>query len=325
MEKVLSQAEIDAMVQTQRTGTAPPLPGRGRSIEEWNILKAGQIGPVQMAAIQQLHESFALGLSRSLSAYLRVGFDVKLASAEHLAYRELVQGFPPESYVASCALAPLGATAVLQLDHAVAFPVLDLLLGGEGNTPAPARPISSVEEQIIEEIPRIICRELQTAWQVLPLEFSLQRREAASQAERLMASDQKVLALSFEVHVGELRGTLNVAVPAVASYALLRKISAQSVHVGYRGSVESQALLRRRLLECSFEVELCVPAVQVPVREVANLQPGQVLVVALRADSEAEFVVAKQPMFTARIAKYGDRRVAQIQQPVSKERAREAA
>ena len=325
MEKVLNQTEIDAMVRSARSATGSAAGAQTPTVEPWDIVKAGQIGPVQMAAIQKLHEAFALGLSRALSAYLRTGFEVTLASAEHLEYRELVQSFPQESYVASCTLSRLGTSAVLQLDHTLAFPILDLLLGGEGKTAAPARAITSVEEQIIEEISRIICRELQTTWQVLPLEFSFHRRELSSQADRLMPSEQKVLSLSFEMHIGEVRGTLNVAVPAVASYALVRKISAESVHVRSRAFVDDQAKLERLLLLCPFEVELSVARVQIPMRDLAELAPGKLLVSSLPAGEKAQLVVSGKAVFDAMIAKRNDRRVARVLGPVSSTATKEAA
>src|SRR5208337_5575564 len=63
--------------------------------------------------------------------FLRIVFDCSLVSAEHLTYREFLQRVPETTYLASCDLAPAGAVAVLQLDLAIAFPILDVMLGGE--------------------------------------------------------------------------------------------------------------------------------------------------------------------------------------------------
>jgi len=39
---------------------------------------------------------------------------------------------------------------------------------------------------------RIICRELQTAWQVLSLEFEFESRRQPEQVQRLMPSEEKL-------------------------------------------------------------------------------------------------------------------------------------
>jgi flagellar motor switch protein FliM len=51
----------------------------------------------------------------------------------------------------------------MQLDLAIAFPLIDVRLGGEGAGQPPSREITEIEEQVIETVMRIICRELQSA------------------------------------------------------------------------------------------------------------------------------------------------------------------
>src|SRR5262249_34139374 len=139
-------------------------------VQPWDVRQAGQIGSEQMRAINQLHEGFARNLTHAVGAYLRIAFDCSLVSAEHLTYREFLHSLPEKTYLASCDLLPMEAIAILQFDLAVAFPVIDLLLGGEGKGGDLGREITEIEEQILESIMRIICRELQNAWQAISLE-----------------------------------------------------------------------------------------------------------------------------------------------------------
>src|SRR5581483_2632917 len=48
------------------------------------------------------------------------------------------------NYLASCKLEPFNASALIQLDLAIAFPLIDLLLGGEGTAAPPARNITEI-------------------------------------------------------------------------------------------------------------------------------------------------------------------------------------
>jgi len=215
MEKVLNQEEIDAMVRAARGGT-----GGGQAsvhtptVTPWDIRQAGQIGREQLRAISLLHEAFARNLTHALAAYLRIVFEAALVSAEHLTYREYLQRLPEVTYMCSAKLVPMEVAALLQLDLAVAFPLIDLLLGGEGRGAVEPREVTEIEEQILESIVQIICRELGVAWQALGLEFRFERRQAPAQAQRLMPPEEKTLTLSFEITMPETRGTLNLAVPA---------------------------------------------------------------------------------------------------------------
>jgi flagellar motor switch protein FliM len=309
MEKVLNQEEIDAMVRVARGGA--PDEASANNVTPWDVRQAGQIGREQMRSISLLHEGFARNLTHSLGAYLRIGFEAKLVSAEHVVYRDFLAGIPEATYLASCHLAPVGANALLHLDLAVAFPLVDVLLGGEGKVVVPTREITEIEEQILETVMRILCRELQTAWQALALEFQFDQRQQPEPAQRLMATEDKTLSLSFEITVAENRGTLSVVVPAVVSNALLRKLSCGWARTRPTRS-ESETRLRARLLDCPFQMELGIAGVRVPLRELLGLSPGKLLVLQHRTEEPALLLVGEETMFTAVVAKRGSRRAAQI-------------
>ena len=57
------------------------------------------------------------------------------------------------------------------------------MLGGEGKGGDLGREITGIEEQILESIMLIVCRELQTAWQAIALEFKFGERQPVAQAE----------------------------------------------------------------------------------------------------------------------------------------------
>src|ERR1035437_6198603 len=125
-----------------------------------------------------LNDLFARNLTHNLAAWLRTRFQVNLVSAEQIQFNEFLLRIPEISYVASVRLEPLGALSVLQLDLALAPPVIDLLLGS-----------------VVE----IICRELTAAWQPVGLSFNFERRQMQTQVARIMSVTEKTLCLSFEI------------------------------------------------------------------------------------------------------------------------------
>jgi flagellar motor switch protein FliM len=313
MQKVLNQEEIDAMVRAARGGTRVEQRSEAPShVEPWDVRRAGQIGREQLQTITALHESFARNLTHSLGAYLRVVFATTLVSAEHLTYREFLQRIPETTYVASCRLDPTGLSAALQLDLKVAFPIIDLLLGGEGKSMAAAREITEIEEQILDSVARIICRELGAAWQALRLEVNFEERLEASEAQRLMLPDEKTLSLSFEVTMPDARGGLSLAVPAAVSNALLRKIAADWTHRRPRATADFRNRIMRRLLECPFEIDLAARDLALPVSTLAALQSGDVLTFARPATEPASLLVAGIEMFHALPARCAGSRAARV-------------
>ena len=318
MEKVLNQEEIDAMVAAARSGGRAALPSSAQQkVEPWDVRRAGQIGREQLQAITQLHEGFARNLTHSLGAYLRVVFAATLVSAEHLAYREFLQRIPETTYLASARLDPMGVNAALQLDLKVAFPIIDLLLGGEGKGMAATREITEIEEQILDSVARIVCRELGAAWQALSLEVVFEERLEAGTALRLMPPEEKTLSLSFEITMPDVRGGLNLTLPASVSNALLRKISDNWSHRRPRGATDSRPRLMRRLLDCPFSAELAAGGVRVAVSALAALAPGQVLQFSRSATEPASLRIAGLEMFRALPARCGEVRAARVLERVA--------
>src|SRR5436190_19345600 len=280
METVLNQQEIDALVRAARGGAARA----ATEVARWDYRQAGRLGREQLELINSVHEGFARSLSNAVAAYLRFGFRATLVSAEHLSYREFLGGIPEVTYLASCMLPPLKARGMVHLDLAIAFPLIDLLLGGDGVVQPRTGEMTEIEEQVLESVMRIVCRELQTAWRALPLEFQFERRQYTSQAQQLMPVDERNLCLSFEIVLNEFRGTMSVAIPAVLSGALLRQLSAirpaENSSAGASGAVRQ---LRRLLPGCRFRVELGFQT-SAAAGELAALAPGKVLRLSRRID-----------------------------------------
>jgi flagellar motor switch protein FliM len=311
MEKVLNQEEIDDMVRAARSGTATA-GSTGPVVQAWDVRQAGQIGREQLRAINQLHELFARNLTTSVGGYLRIAFDCSLVSAEHLSYRDFLQRVPEKTYLASIELAPVGAVAVLQLDLAIVFPIIDVMLGGEGKSTEITRDITEIEEQVLEGVIRIMCRELQTSWQAISLQFNFGARQQILQTQRLMPPDEKNLCLSFEIKMSETRGTLNLAVPAVVSNALLRKIAADFRYERPRGPIEARLQIQKKLLNCIFPVELSMPGLQVPLQNLTDLAPGHLLLFSKDASDPAVMMLGDVRLCSATPVRVGARRAARV-------------
>jgi len=313
MQNELNQEQIDAMVRAARSGGGNDA-GQTKEpkVERWDVRRAGQIRREQLQAITQLHEGFARSLTHSLGAYLRVVFAATLVSAEHLSYREFLERVPETTYLACCRLEPMGVTGALQLDLKVALPIVDLLLGGEGKAFAVTRDITEIEEQIVESVARIVCRDLGAAWEAVNLKVDFERRVGLAEAQRLMPLGEKNLSLSFEITMLEVRGGLNLAVPVSVSHALLRKISAESIDHWPRHRSQWRDKVKTSLLECPFPAELGVDGLAAAVNELTQMVPGKLLSLRRPVARPASLLIAGVEMFTASPARCAHTRAAQI-------------
>ena len=312
MEKTLKQDEIDALFEAARS-SAPDAsrPEVRARVVPYNFSSAGQISTEQLRAISMLNDLFARNLTHNLAAWLRTRFQVNLVSAEQIQFNEFLLRIPEISYVASVRLEPLGAISVLQLDLALAPPVIDLLLGGEGRD-GPLRELTDIEEAILGSVVEIICRELTAAWQPVGLSFNFERRQMQTQVARIMSVTEKTLCLSVEIRMPHSSGLLNLAFPAVVANTILRRLTSDwgrdPRHAG-----ETRAQMEATARKIRFGGTLQLPTVRLAARTIESLQPGSVLRLDLAANRLAEWRVGGQTLAQAQAVRQGPHRAARIE------------
>lgn len=311
MEKVLNQEEIDAMFRAA-LGRGGDAAAAAPSYKPCDFRQAGAINRDQVQAISNLHESFARDLTNALGAYLRVVFDVNLVSVEQLAFREFMQRIPDFSYLATFDIKPIGALAALDLEPSLVFPIIDLLLGGVGRMNDQDRDITEIEEGIMEGVVRILCREMQNAWSSLNCVFEFEERLQPVRLQRLMPPGDKTLCLSFEIKMPESHGVMNVAFPAVASNALLRRLDLDGGYSRHRGPSTARQRMVEHALQFSFDFTLLMPRYGVPIRNLMDLAPELILPFPHRADAAIEARVAGCPLYEAFPIRSGNLRASRI-------------
>jgi flagellar motor switch protein FliM len=112
--------------------------------------------------------------------------------------------------------------------------------------------------------------------------------------------------------MSETRGTLNLAIPAVVSNALLRKISANFSYQRPRSSAEARLQLQKKLLNCFFPVELSLSHLQVPVPKLSTLAPGDLLTFSVNANSPAVMLVEDVHLCSATPVQLNSHRAARV-------------
>jgi flagellar motor switch protein FliM len=315
MEKTLKQNEIDALFEAARSPTPESARPEARDrATPYSFSSAGQISNEQLRAISMLNDLFARNLTHNLAAWLRTRFQVNLVSAEQIPFNEFLLRIPEISYVASVRLEPLGALSVLQLDLALAPPVIDLLLGGEGRE-GPLRELTDIEESILGSLVEIICRELTAAWQPVGLSFNFERRQMQTQVARIMSMTEKTLCLSFEIRMPHSSGLLNLAFPAVVANNILRRLTSDWGR-SRRHASEIRARMEVAARRIRFGGSLQLPNVRVAANAIENLEPGTVLRLNLPGNTRPVWQVGGQHLSEAQPISHGLHRGARIERPI---------
>jgi len=314
MQPVLSQDDIDALFSAAQPGRNDGAAVRKKKVEKCDLAKSKTLSGEQVRVVNALHESFARKAGDSLGTYLRAGCELNLVAAEQLRYSEFLNQAPALSYLASLRILPIDAEALVLMDMTLVFPIVDLALGGSGSHVTEARETTEIEDQIIETTINLLGRDLQAAWApVAEFDIQFDERQPLAQAHALMLPNERILSLSFEIRLLDLRGALSIALPAVVANALLRKLAAPGAIGERMPSRNTRRKIRESLLDSSFLVDLSLPPTSLSVRELLDIEKNYVLALPIRADKPVNLNIADRKMFDALPVRRGSHKGARIE------------
>jgi len=293
MVKVLNQDEIDALFQRARNQKAGSTPNQ--QLVTACEFTSGQITKEQLRLVTGLHETFARNLTHGLGAYLRVGLEIAVVSVEQIPYGEFLRRVPEPSYFSSFKINELEGEGLINMELPVAYPILDLLLGGRGRPETNVRGLTEIEQNILAGIMIMVVHELTACWSSIGLSFAFDQN--GNEVSDMISADERVMTVSFEVRLPEVQAMLNIVFPLAVSSLIQRN---QNKGPGRRQSNSpSRELLRRRMMLCEFPVELGLPRVKVPARELIEMKVGSVLMLPHKAQEPVSLKVAGTSLFSA--------------------------
>lgn len=303
----LSQQEIDAVFQSTQ-GRQADRAGSKRATM-FDFRRPDRIAKSQLRAIHQLHDNFVRNLVSSLSAYLRSYLIVNLVSVEQLSYSEFLECLPSPTCIASLGLKPYDGNAVLELNSSLIFPILEILLGGDGKLQFSAqREITEIEQVLLDGLLRLILRDLHEAWTfVTPIDFTIENIETEPQFLQILAPSEAVVAVAIEIRIGDSIGMMNIAMPSIIIKMMRQKFDQQWTlrKSASTDQEQSRVLSLIRYSDLASEVLLAGP--QLLLRDLINLEEGDVLSFEFPAGRPLDLVLNGQTRYLGEIVNAGRR------------------
>ena len=223
MKRVLTQEEIDAVFQGNAGESAEREAPTEDALVDFNRLD--RIPRSQLQALHMVHENFVRNLASSLSAYLRSYVALNLISLEQISYAEFLDGLASPTCMSYIGLQPFDGTGILEINNALVFALIELLLGGKGASPVSVkRKITDIEKRLIQTLLRVVLRDLNDAWRaVADINFTVQSLSSEPQLMHIMAPSEAVIVIDFEMKVGDTPGLMNFAIPSLLIKRLRHK------------------------------------------------------------------------------------------------------
>jgi flagellar motor switch protein FliM len=320
MAKILSQDEVDALLKShtkpaakgaspgggeRSSGPAPAKKAQAqRKVTLYNFRRPDRVSREQMRSLHFMHDRFARNFSSSLSAYLRTITEVNLVSVEQLSYQEFLLSVPDPTCFNAISIKPLEGALALEVNPTLVFPIIDKMLGGPGEPLKQLRTMTDIEQSIFDGILKLLLEDMRESWRgIVDLDFRIQARETSPQLIQIVAPNEVVLLIVFEVKMGPVSGMINLAIPSIILEPISSKFD-QEMFTGYKKSstFEEAHLLMLSLKRCPMEAAAEIRGTNLTMEEVLQLKVGDLIPLTKRFDAELDLCVDSIPRFKGLVA-----------------------
>ena len=192
-------------MNTAREEKQPPRP---RTIHSCNFRYAGRLSNENARALTALHEKFALNVTNSLELYLGTSLRLKLLSLEQMAILDYTSKMGSNSYLLPCSLNVMESNFLMEMDIALIFPIIDLLLGGAGTASEDTRELTDIDEEIMQSVTALIIKEVERSWRTLNLSLTPGRCIKPAMIQQVFLANEKLVLLMFEMTLGGTHWTI---------------------------------------------------------------------------------------------------------------------
>lgn len=324
--EVLSQNQIDSLLGTVSSGTATVQTMQSlqqehprQDVRVYDFRYPSKFSREHVQAFQALHEMFARLLSTQLTTQMRLPVQSEVISLDQLTYDEFMRSITNPTAVIIYHLESLKGNILFEFTPGTAISIIERLLGGPGRIPAKPRELTDIEQSLLANIMNKAMTSFKEAWKtILPnMQPVQQTLETNPRFVQIAAASDSVLVISFDIRLGDSNGSMRLCLPYPTVESLLPQLNRQYVmnqnHDDDQPEQASPELLKH-VNQVELRVSLILGQSDIKMRDLIDLQIGDVIGLNTQQDQEMVLKVEQSPKFLARPGTIGNRLAAEITQ-----------
>lgn len=304
MSEILSQSEIDALLEALNTGELNVNEiqevEKTKKIKKYDFKNPQKIAKDQLRTLEIINENFGRFFQNYLSGYLRVPVKSTILSVDQLAYSEFTNAISNPAFLNIINFEPLNGQILIDISTNLVYTIIDRLLGGDGSEIQEARLFTEIELSLMNSIMKKIMPLLKEAWtDVVEINPKLERIEVNPQFAQIIPHNETIVLITMNLDIGQKEGMMNICIPYLVIEPILEKLSAKYWFSSTREELSPKDVLqiRNRILNTKVDVKGELGTTIVKVNEILNLQKGDVIKLDNRVSEKAKIRIGSNVKF----------------------------
>ena len=251
---------------------------RDLPVKRYDFRKPEKFTHEQIRAITLIHETFARLNTAVLSEQLGAAVEIRLDSVDQITFGEYIGSTPNPCMLAVVNMDPLKGNAVLGIDPALTFAMMERMIGGSTETPVADREHTEMELSVLEGLIVRMLGNLRDAWlMATDLRPRLTQIETIPEYAQVVPPPEMVAIVSMAAQIGSIAGTINLCIPHATIEQILSKLSILYMYSTNRNSTAARKAPEGYGTDIPVDVEVCIEAPEMSLRELAELRSGDMI------------------------------------------------
>jgi len=310
MADILSQEEIDALLEVVDEEESPDVLDEEENIDQRQIVlydfkRPNRVSKEQLRAIRGIHDKMARNLSSQISSIMRSIVEIQLHSVDQMTYGEFLMSLPSPTSFNVFSMKPLDGSGIIEINPSIAFPMIDRLLGGRGESYESSRELTDIELNLLDAILRIITQKLRSAWEpITDIYPNIETKESSPNVVQIVSQNEIVIMVVMELIVGNSSGMINICYPVIYLESILPKLANRDIMLGSNSSNAKKSRnkeLNVLVQRADILVEIILGKTTLSVKELLELKKNDIIRLDKSADNNAIISVDRKDMFIGEI------------------------
>jgi flagellar motor switch protein FliM len=311
---VLDQSEVDALLAAVDSGTMQPEPApqvfgangaHTVDVQTYDFKRPERVSKDQMRALEGLHEGFGRNFGAALSGYLRTIIEVSVAHIEQLTYSEFIHSLPNPTCFNLLKSEQLDGSLCLEISPLIIYPVIDRLLGGSNaDLFIPQRPLTQIEQRLVQRITDRATHHLSEVWSNLtPVTFKVDDFESNPQLVQIVPPNETVVVIGFELKMGNRAGTMSLCIPYNVIEPIMGVLAAQNWFSYQRkgGQEDHLRKLTKNVHNAPVEARAFLAQTTIRMSELLALQVGDIITTEKACNKDVLLTVEGRQKFLGQL------------------------
>lgn len=321
MAEVLSQQEIDLLLNKMKDGTAEePVPVENKEVIPFDFRLPNRISKNQLRTLKNIHENFSESFASYLVSKLQAIVNINVTSVDQIYYSEYILSVSNPACLFTFGINNTDIKGILELSPDFAFALVDRLLGGSGTSTKSAKIITPIEQQVLNVVVERIMLDLKKGWQAIDtFDFAVERFEPDIDFAQITSQSESVLLITFEISFGDQSFMMNLCFALFAFDSILTKMSSQklsAIRPGRYQGTTAQEIISSQLYKTILPVSVEFGKTTVSIKELLELDKGDVLKLQTKISDEHKIKIGDKEMFLGRAGTLNNKKAIKVTQRI---------